>query len=89
VPPGLARDHDLDLNELGRVVPKPLDNAERHSVRRPVAALSTEDGMAALVIADGGEGIPTEERERVFDRFYRRQPGPTVTSRGRWLTRDC
>jgi hypothetical protein len=49
VPPGLARDHDLDLNELGRVVPKPLDNAERHSVRRPVADLSTEDGMAALV----------------------------------------
>nr|WP_255581800.1 sensor histidine kinase [Cupriavidus sp. AU9028] len=38
-----------------------------------------EDGQACLVVEDNGPGIPAEERDQVFARFYRRvgteQPG--------------
>ncbi len=34
-----------------------------------------KDGKACLIVTDTGPGIPAEERERVFDRFYRGEAG--------------
>jgi two-component system OmpR family sensor kinase len=52
-----------------------VDNAIRYTLPGgtvDVAVRQTE--LAAIIeIADTGPGIPSEERERVFDRFYRRQ----------------
>jgi two-component system OmpR family sensor kinase len=51
-----------------------VDNALRYTGRRgrvDVAALNTGEN-AVLQVVDNGPGIPPEERERVFDRFYRR-----------------
>lgn len=51
------------------------DNAVRYTpaggrVRVSVAAAA--DGSAELIVDDSGPGIPAADRERVFDRFYRR-----------------
>ncbi|MXP22841.1 HAMP domain-containing protein [Gordonia sp. HNM0687] len=59
---------------LNRAVLNVLDNAAKWSPRgRPVlVTLSQIDaGTAELTVADAGPGIPEEDRELVFERFYR------------------
>ncbi len=51
-----------------------LDNAVKYTPdggRIDVSLSFDEAGRALVRIADSGPGIPAEERERVFDRFYR------------------
>ena len=50
------------------------DNAVRYSPpgSRVELRVTVADGVAALQVDDAGPGIPPAERERVFDRFYRR-----------------
>lgn len=49
-----------------------LDNAVRFTPPGGQITVSTHsDGEAHLTVEDGGPGIPLEERERVFQRFYR------------------
>ncbi|MDR2112477.1 MAG: sensor histidine kinase N-terminal domain-containing protein, partial [Candidatus Accumulibacter sp.] len=51
-----------------------IANALRHAPEsgRVDVACGVRAGAAYLEVADNGPGIPVEERERVFDRFYRR-----------------
>ena len=64
-----------DPHQLGRVVRNLLDNAERHARTRVVVELRTHDDAVELIIADDGEGIPPEDRARVFERFTRLDAG--------------
>ena len=50
-----------------------VENAIRHGfVRTKITVLLTADaGNAVVRIADSGPGIPSEEREKIFRRFYR------------------
>lgn len=48
-----------------------LDNAFRFASATVDVNLSSEDGFARLLVADDGPGIPSDHRERVFERFYR------------------
>ncbi|MGH8666686.1 MAG: ATP-binding protein [Burkholderiales bacterium] len=76
---GLARrDPDLivrgEPEGLGTLLSNLVDNALRYTPRGgrvDVSAFRGADGIT-LEVSDDGPGIAPQERERVFDRFYRR-----------------
>jgi len=51
-----------------------LENARRHGGGTPIEASvrPIAEGAALLEVSDRGPGIPPNERERVFEAFYRR-----------------
>lgn len=48
-----------------------LENALRYASSAVDLHLTTQDGWARLVVADDGPGIAEQDRERIFERFYR------------------
>ena len=72
-----------DPKLIVQVVINLVDNAFKYS---PVGSTVTlfageRDGEAFISIADEGRGIPDEEKERIFERFYRMEEGGTDTRR--------
>ena len=61
-----------DPEELSRVLQNLLDNAVRHAASAVELAAEAGTGTVRLVVRDDGPGVPVEERERVFERFTRR-----------------
>jgi len=58
-------------DELARMIRNLLDNAQRHARTAVRAEVGVTDGQVRLTVADDGPGIPTEHRERIFERFAR------------------
>ncbi|MCV2368411.1 ATP-binding protein [Roseateles oligotrophus] len=93
-PLALARGTELSLHAdmpvqvqaeptaLAMLVRNLLDNALRHGKAGGQVELSVSEiaGRPTLWVDDDGPGIPANERERVFDRFYRRNPGAETGS---------
>ena len=74
------------LRELARNL---LENAVRHA-RSHVRIASRRNGrQCEIVVEDDGDGIPPADRERVFERFYRRSDDGSGTGLGlaivRWI----
>ncbi|HEX7265535.1 MAG TPA: HAMP domain-containing sensor histidine kinase [Candidatus Dormibacteraeota bacterium] len=69
-----------------------LDNALRHSRSLISLDLNIDGDWARLAVGDDGPGIAIEERERVFERFYRADAARTGQGAGlglsiaRWIT---
>jgi len=63
-----------DRAALAALVRNLADNAVRYSAAgaRVELHVAQQDNTATLQLDDSGPGIPPAERERVFDRFYRR-----------------
>lgn len=84
-PAAIARSIDLGLEETGPVpvvgdgtmlremIVNLVDNALRYSSSggSVTVRLAAVDGEALLAVADDGPGIPLDERDHVFERFYR------------------
>jgi signal transduction histidine kinase len=72
VEPGISITGDADL--LSQLVANLIENALHHTPAGAgidIGLSRRRDGRVELVVADRGPGIPAEERERVFRRFYR------------------
>ena len=81
----LRRNLDVGLEEAGPVVVEGdgtmlremlvnlIDNAIRYTREngRITVAVQQADGQAIVTVEDNGPGIPEDEREQVFERFYR------------------
>jgi len=87
IEPGLTA--DVDRGALRQVLLNLLDNAVRYGPRGQTVTVNTatvvgESRKWTLEVADEGPGIPSSERERIFDPYYRmeRDAGGAVGGTG-------
>jgi len=62
---------EADRRLLARAVCNLLRNAQKYASSRILLAASRSGGQAEITVDDDGPGIPEEERDRIFDPFYR------------------
>jgi len=61
-----------DARLLRRLIRNLLENAKRHG-KPPVHVTLRRDGPRVMIdVADCGPGVPADDRERIFEPFYRR-----------------
>lgn len=60
-------------NHLEQVLIILMDNAIKYSTTRKeiIVDASTESDRVEIIVQDFGEGIPNDEQEKIFNRFYR------------------
>jgi signal transduction histidine kinase len=64
---------EADGTQLGRILDNLINNGLSYTARPPrlTISVSSENTHALVRVADNGAGIPTSDRERVFERFQR------------------
>jgi signal transduction histidine kinase len=72
-----AREIFADPTALRQVLGNLVDNAVRHTTSGSVEIFSLvrDDGGVTIGVRDTGSGIATEHLSRIFERFYRVDPG--------------
>ena len=77
---------DGDEDALRQLLWILLENAFRFATSSVGVTLHAESGWARLLVSDDGPGIPSEYRERVFERFYRAEESRTGSHAGLGLS---
>jgi signal transduction histidine kinase len=77
---------DADL--LKQMCVNLIVNAMRHTQRgaRIAIGVTTQANRCSIVVSDSGPGIPAEERQKVFKRFYRLEKSRTTEGTGLGLS---
>lgn len=60
-----------DPSRVQQILTNLLDNATKHARGEVLVEVASENGDGVLRVSDQGEGIPLEDVERIFNRFYR------------------
>ncbi|MGB8383504.1 MAG: ATP-binding protein [Dermatophilaceae bacterium] len=60
-----------DEHKLAQLLRNVLDNAARAARTRIAVRVTRQADVAVITVEDDGDGIPAEDRERVFERFVR------------------
>ena len=80
---------EIDVVQIGQVVTNLLENAHRYtSTKLPIDVhVQVQREHIVVSVADRGPGISPDERERIFDKFYRvtREPHAADYKRGSGL----
>ncbi len=72
--PRLLPPVDVDATRIRQVIANLVQNAEKHAGPRApieIRARHTDDATVVVTVVDGGRGIAPEDRDHVFERFYR------------------
>jgi two-component system, OmpR family, phosphate regulon sensor histidine kinase PhoR len=82
-----ARTVRLDPTALRQVLSNLIDNAIRYTTAGTVAvrASRNDDGGMTIAVSDTGIGISAEHLSRIFERFYRADPGRSRADGGTGL----
>ena len=77
-----------DQHLLTQMIANLVENALRHSPpgTRIEVTLARSDNSVLLKVSDNGPGIPAEERDKVFRRFYRLEKSRTTPGNGLGLS---
>jgi two-component system sensor histidine kinase KdpD len=77
-------DVSVDPVQLDQVLTNLLENAGRHAPEGSEIRVSVQwiRGAVQVRIADQGPGVPSDERERVFEAFYRGSSSPETPGSG-------
>ena len=73
---------DGDPLLLRRLVRNLLENARAHAGGATDMTITHESDNARLIIEDAGPGVPEDDRERIFEPFYRRRDAAQPTGAG-------
>jgi len=69
---------------LGMALSNLMENAAKYSPRGGAidVTLRAEGGEIIMTVADRGPGVPEDDRERIFEKYYRRAEAATVPGAG-------
>ena len=78
-----------DSDKLEQVLTNLVENACKYASPRGIEVQGEIDGdHVRVAVSDKGEGIPSDDLPRVFDKFFRRAEGrPTGSGLGLWISR--